>query len=212
MGVWNHHVRLQSRISSKCLTLSSSLNSSSYIYNLSCSHERLKRYSTGTFSTNGCQSDLKVSHLRRPLPQCYLGQCPKKVVRRATWVSSHGVIQYLPIYSPYIVKRQLLCYHPCWVFLLDDSVCSLFWLSLVTVCSVLCESRAASPLTVMAEHCRVEKPLQPAYIYTYLFSNNIKKTHLRRFSLNKTRPNCASSKITLVRLNRCCSSSLFKQQ
>lgn len=48
------------------------------------------------------------------------------------------------------------------------------------VCSVLCESRAASPLTVMAEHCRVEKPLQPAYICTFLFSKRKKKTHNER--------------------------------
>lgn len=107
------------------------------------------------------------------------GTVSSKSSRVSHWGSQH-MMSYCMSHSPNpvpwcAVKRLILCDHSRCIFLLDDSVCALCsgWV-LWPVCSVLCESLAASPLTGMAEHRRVEKPLQPAYIYIFWFSWKIK--------------------------------------
>lgn len=136
MGVINHQVTF---IVSTCLTsqLLSSVNPHSYMH------------------TSHIHKHTTPEH---PVPKGYLGQRPKKVLGWATQVSV-----WCPIGCSRIVKRLLIGNCPCYVFLLDDSVCSLFWLCLVTGLQCAVWASAASPLTVMAEHCRVEKPQQPTF-------------------------------------------------
>lgn len=104
-------------------------------------------------------------------------------------VSGCGYVLYVTLstYSPLMyLKRLLLSYHPCWGFLLDDSVCSLFWLCLVT--GLQCAVWVSGCVTTDCNGWTLQgrKPLQPAYIYTLLCTKIQKKTHdLRHF--NQTR-------------------------
>lgn len=94
--------------------------------------------------THRCQSDLKVSHPRRPAPQWYLGQCLLEVAGWANQVLAHGIILCVTVLWC-IVKKLLLCNHPFCIF-------SLRWQCVLFVLAVSCDGSAVCCVSLGLRH------------------------------------------------------------
>lgn len=134
-------------------------------------------------------------------------------------VAAHSIILYVTLswctVLWWIMKRLLLCYHPCSVFFLDDSVCSLFWLCLMM--GLQCAVRVSGCVTTDCNGWTLQGGKTTAaciYVYLFMFQKLERKHIIRNILTNKMSSNGVLNKLLLslwVRVPGHCSSFLFRQ-